>query len=194
MRGLGVELVAAANSTPAEHLALRNKLDLPFTLLYDDEGQLASAYHAFHENEPRGRAIARPGFFLIDSAASGGTIRWEYVGPTSRHRVAPSRLIQEMLTLTGRRRQTVGVVVPSEAELERQIAERQHPPLGLFTTPEVTHAPAPTEREFLRELAMYAYSELHRLSEEGWRLVTVTPEVNGARQLGQRYIFERTLG
>lgn len=194
IRGLGIEVVAAANSTPEEHLALRNKLDLPFPLLYDEDGRLASAYHAFHENEPRGRTIARPGFFLIDSAENGSTVRWEYVGPTSRHRVAPSRLMQEMLTLRGRRHQIVSVIVPSEAELARAIAARQHPPLGLFTTPAVTHSPAPTEREFLRELAMYAYSELHRLAEEGWRLVTVLPETNGARQVGQRYVFERFVG
>ena len=192
-RGLGFEIVAAANATPEEHLELRNRMDLPFLLLADADGQVAAAYDAFHENEPRGRAIARPGFFLIDSASNGGIVRWEYVGPTSRHRVPPSRLAQEMLTMRGQRHQIVSVVVPSEAEIERVIAERQHPPLGLFATPDVTHRPAPTEREFLRELAMYAYSELHRLAEEGWSLITVVPEVNGAVNVGQRYVFERKL-
>jgi hypothetical protein len=192
-RGLGVEIVAAANATPEEHLALRNALDLPFLLLADADGQVAAAYDAFHENEPRGRAIARPGFFLIDSADNGGIVRWEYVGPTSRHRVPPSRLLQEILTMRGQRHQIVSVVVPSEAEIERVIAERQHPPLGFFSTPDITHRPAPTEREFLRELAMYAYSELHRLAAEGWSLVAVLPEINGSLSIGQRYVFERTL-
>ena len=89
--------------------------------------------------------------------------------------------------------EVVSVVVPSEAEVEREIAARQHPPLGLFTTPAVTHPPAPTEREFLRELAMYAYSELHRLADEGWTLVTVTPEQNGQRHVGHRYVFQRSV-
>ena len=35
LRGLGVELVAAANDTPETNRELRERLDLPFTLLSD---------------------------------------------------------------------------------------------------------------------------------------------------------------
>lgn len=194
IRGLGVELVAASNETPESNAELRDRLDLPFTLLSDPDARIADAYHAFHHNEPRERLIARPGMFLIDSADNGATIRWEYVGPSSRHRVMPSKLVEEILNLRGQQHQTVSVVVPSQTYLEQWIASLQDPPLGIYRTPEERHGSSHTERDYIRETAMACYSEVHRLSNQGWRLVTVAPEFSGSESVGQRYVFERHLG
>ncbi|HEU5423252.1 MAG TPA: redoxin domain-containing protein [Nitrolancea sp.] len=192
LRGLGVELVTAANDTPETNAALREQLDLPFTLLSDPEAEVARAYGAFHENEHRGRKIARVAMFLIGSAAQEQRILWEYVGPTSRHRPAPSRLSEEVQRALGRRELLVSVVVPSTWQLEQSIAALHQPPLGYARTP----APPPAhvvllQRDYLRELAMQSEAEVQRLTEEGWTLAAVSPEYAGAQATGQRYVFRR---
>lgn len=193
MRSLGIDFVAVANETPESHNALREKLDLPYSLLTDPDAELAKGLNAFHENEPKGRSIARPGMFLVDTADNGNTILWEHVSPTTRHRVPPSRIIQDILTVLGRKRQLVSVVVPSETELQRSIASYQDPPLGFYRTPGHYQGSARVEREFTRELAMAAFNEIHRLTDEGWDLKAVVPEVEGARNVGHRYVFARTM-
>lgn len=184
--------MTAANDTPETNAALREQLDLPFTLLSDPEAEVARAYGAFHENEHRGRKIARVAMFLIGSAAQEQRILWEYVGPTSRHRPAPSRLSEEVQRALGRRELLVSVVVPSTWQLEQSIAALHQPPLGYARTP----APPPAhvvllQRDYLRELAMQSEAEVQRLTEEGWTLAAVSPEYAGAQATGQRYVFRR---
>lgn len=195
LRGLGIDLIAAANDTPGTNLDLRERYDLPFTILSDEDGKVAEAYGALHENEPRGRRIARVSMFLITPAGQGATIAWEYVGPTSRHRVAPSRLSQEVQTYLGFARQTVSVVVPSAWRVEQVIAGFQDPPLGLFTTPEDLNEPGVlVYRDYMRELAMQAHGEVFRLQSAGWTLAAITPEMEGEIGVGQRYVFTRDTG
>jgi hypothetical protein len=193
IRGLGIEFIAVANEEPENHREIRERLDLPFMLLSDPDAEVARAYGAFHENEPRGRSIARPGLFLIDSAANGAIVRWEHVGPTTRHRVPPSRIVEELLKFLGRKQQIVSVHVPSETELLRVIGAYQEPALGHFRTPDELQSGVLVEREFTQQNAMASYSEVHRLADEGWSLVTVVPEFEGERSTGQRYVFERKL-
>ncbi len=194
-KALGVELVAAANDTPEINRELREKLDLPFMLLSDVDAEVARKYHAFHENEPRDRRIALTSMFLIDSAANDRIVRFEYVGPTARHRVPNSRLIEEILNLRGQREQLVSVVVPTEAGLLRQIQERNDPALGFYREPakDEIEGPAVLEREVLGQMVMSQYEEIHRFMREGWRLVTVAPEVSAGETIGQRYVFERVV-
>lgn len=192
-RGLGVELVGAANDTPETNKELRERLDLPFMLLADEGAGVAKTYGTYHENEPRERDISYVSVFLIDSAANGGKVLWEHVANTARHRVAMSRLSEEIQTGTGRTHQVVNVVVPSPAEVERTIAGFQDPPLGLYRTPEdLNESGVGVYREYTQQLAMLSHGEVARLAEEGWRLVTVTPEHEGSIVTGQRYVFERT--
>jgi len=195
LRGLGIDLIAAANDTPETNLDLRTRYDLPFSILSDEDGKVAEAYGALHENEPRGRRIARVSMFLITPADQGTTVAWEYVGPTSRHRVAPSRLIQEVQTYLGMRRQTVSVMVPSAWRVEQVIAGFQDPPLGLFTTPEDLNEPGVlVYRDYMRELAMQAHGEVFRLRSSGWEVASVSPETEGEVGVGQRYVFTRDAG
>ena len=195
IRGLGVELAAAANDTPETNARLRDELDLPFTLLSDPEAEVATVYSAFHEREPRGRRIARVSMFLIGSAEQENRILWEYDGPTSRHRVAPSRLSEEIQRALGRRELLVSVVVPSNWQVERRIAALQSPPLGLYRTPdELARRNVPTQRDYIRELAMQSNAEIQRLTEAGWMLVSVSPEYEGSLAIGQRYVFHRAAG
>jgi hypothetical protein len=194
IRSLGVEFVAVANEEPDNHAEWRERLDLPFQLLSDPDSELARALHVFHENEPKGRLIARPAMFLIDTHANGNTILWEHVSPTSRHRVEPSRIMEELLTALGYRRQVVSVIVPSSGEVEHRIAELQDPPLGLYTTPPEERPGALIQRDFMHQLAMAANAEVQRLAGDGWTLEAVTTEFDGSRPVGQRYVFARTLG
>lgn len=194
LRGLGIDLVAAANDTPETNRELRERLDLPFMLLSDENAEVAKAYRAFHENEPQGRQIARIGFFFIEQANSGGRIGWEYAGPTSRHRLALSRLSEEAQTFVGLTRQVVSVLVPFPSQVERTIANFQNPPLGLYRTPPQEDLNEPgvlTYRDYTRELAMLSHAEVNRLADQGWRLVAVSPEFEGGTGVGQRYVFER---
>lgn len=194
-KALGVEFVTAANDTPEVNQELRERLDLPFTLLSDVDGEVARTYRAFHENEPRDRKIALTSMFLIDSADNDRIVRFEYVGPTSRHRVPNSRLLEEILKLRGQREQLVSVLVPTEAELLRQIQERNNPTLGFYRQPpkEEIEGPAVLEREVLGQMVMSQYEEIHRFMREGWRLVTVAPEARAGETIGQRYVFERVV-
>lgn len=182
-----------ANEEPENHAEIRERLDLPFMLLSDPDSELALALHVFHENEPSGRMIARPAMFLIDTHVNGNTILWEHVSPTSRHRVEASRIMEELLTALGYRRQIVSVIVPSSGELERRIAELQEPPLGFHTTPQEVQPGVLTQRDFMRQLAMASHLEVHRLVGDGWQLEAVTAEFDGARPIGQRYVFTRNL-
>jgi len=194
IRALGIDLVAAANDTPETNRALRQRLDLPFSLLSDEHAEVARAYRAFHENEPRGRDIALVSLFLIDRAEAGGRILWEYVGPSSRYRLAPSRLLEELQTAIGRTHQIVSVLVPSQWQIDRTIAAFHDPPLGLYRTPEqIDDTAVLTYRDYTRELAMQSHAEVHRLIQAGWRLVAMSPEYEGAVAIGQRHLFQRAL-
>lgn len=198
LRGLGVDLVVAAVDTPETNLALREKYDLPFSVLADENADVARAYHALNPRSDKDWDIALISMFLIrdDAHEDGGTIAWEYVGPTSRHRVAPSRLLEEVQRAAGRSELIVPVVVPSPAQLERVVAGFQSPPLGLYRTPpqeELTEPGVLTYRDYMRELSMQSHAEVHRLTESGWTLVAVSPESDGERVTGQRYVFRRTV-
>jgi hypothetical protein len=193
LRGLGVDLVAAANDTPETNEALRRKYELPFSILSDENAEVARAYGAFHDNEPQDRSIARVSVFLIEQADAGGRIAWEYVGPTARHRVALSRLSEEVQRMMGLETLTVSVVVPSTWHLEQTIAGFQSPPLGLYSTPEDLNEPGVlVYRDYMRELAMLSHAEVHRLSNEGWRLIAVSPESEDGVVIGQRYVFQKS--
>ena len=194
LRGLGVDIVGAANDTPETNREYRSTLDLPFTLLSDVDADVARAYGAFHEHAPRDRKIALAALVLVDMIDRGGTILWEHVSPNFRHRVAPSRVSEEVQTALGRRQQMVHVTVPSTHHLEAQIAALHDPPMGLYTTPDPLDPPlANMRREDVREFAMQANGEVHRLLEEGWTLTAVTPEVEGSETIGLRHVFVRTL-
>ena len=193
IRGLGVEFIAVANEEPENHKEIRERLDLPFMLLSDPEASVARAYGAYHENEPRERDIARPAMFLIDSAENGATVIWEHVSPTTRHRMTPNRIVEVLLDGLGRKHQVVSVHVPSESELLRVIGSYQDPPVGHYRTPGELKSGVGVEREFTQQNAMAAFSEIHRLAEEGWELVTVTAEFEGDRSTGLRYVYRRTV-
>lgn len=192
IRALGVDVVVAANDTPETNRSLRERYDLPFSVLSDDGAKVAKLYGTYHEQEPRERDISLVSFFLIDRAENGGKILWEYIAPSSRYRMAPSRVLEELQQSLGRERKIVSVVVPSQWQVERLIAAFQEPPLGVYTTPEeVPERIVLTYRDYTRELAMQAHAEVHRFAEAGWTLTAVTPEHQGNVVIGQRYVFMR---
>lgn len=191
---MGVEVIGAANDTPETNKATRERYDLPFMLLSDENARVAEAYGALHHNEPRDRRISLVSVFLIESAEHGGRVAWQYIGPTARNRVAFSRLSEEIQNMLGRKHQIVSVVVPSQWEMDRMIADFQDPPLGVYNTPEDLNEPGVlVYRDYTKELVMQSHAEVQRLTEEGWRLAAVSPEYEGSIATGQRYVFERTV-
>lgn len=192
IRGLGVEFVAAANDTPEVNKELRERLDLPFTLLSDVDGDVAKAYRAFNDSDPSGRAIALTSMFLIDSSENDRIIRFENVGPTARHRVSGPRLVEEIQKLQGAQHRVVSVLVQTEVELIRHINALNDPPVGLYREPPADQIQrgVMVEREVLGQMVMGQYEEIHRYMREGWTLVAVSPEVIEGTTVGQRYVFE----
>lgn len=166
-----MEFVALVNDTPQTNHELRERLDLPFMLLSDPEANVAREYDVFHENEPKGRSIARVSVFLVDSADNGSVVRWEHVSPSQHHRVPPSRLSEVIQEMQGRRRKIVSVLVPSEV---------------------ATFLDDPSDRLYASHVAMGAYTEIHRLNEAGYTLNAVTPEFRDECVIGHRHIFTMT--
>ena len=57
--------------------------DFPFPLLSDEDVSVIRDYDVFHENESKGRSIARPATFVLDSE---GEIVWGYTGERASDR------------------------------------------------------------------------------------------------------------
>lgn len=168
LRSLGVGLVALVNDTPETNHELRERLDLPFSILSDPDAEIARTYDIFHENEPKGRDIARISMFYISSAAQGAEVTWEHVSPTHHHRVPPSMLVERVQEQLGRRQKIVSVFVPDEPS---------------------SFDPEPNEQILTSEVTMGANTELHRLMESGWRLVGTSPEWGMHGMNGNRWVF-----
>ena len=58
-------------------------MELPFPLLTDRDTSVIRAYGVFHENESKGRDIARPSTFVLDGE---GVVVWRYVGARASDR------------------------------------------------------------------------------------------------------------
>jgi hypothetical protein len=168
LRGLGVELVALVNDTPDVNYELRERLDLPFSLLSDPDAEIARRYDTFHDNEPKGRDIARVAMFYISPASQGGEVMWEHVSPTHHHRVPPSMLVERVQEQLGRERKTVSVLVPDEPS---------------------SFDPASNEQILKSEITMGANTEIHRLVAAGWRLVATAPAFGLHGMNGNRWVF-----
>ena len=62
---------------------MKQEFGISFPILSDTARTMIEDYGVFHENETKGRPIARPAAFVIDG---GGTIRYRYVGEDQRDR------------------------------------------------------------------------------------------------------------
>ena len=78
-----IEIIAVSSDTPEQCSELRNRLELPFTPYADPECEAIRALGIYHEDEPKGRHIARPSVYVLDAEHR---IRYRYVGESSRDR------------------------------------------------------------------------------------------------------------
>ncbi len=85
MRDLGAEVVAISGTPPEEARGAAGAARLPFPVLSDPARTVIGAYGVRHDDEPEGRAAARPALFLIDRA---GMVRYAHVGEHARDRPA----------------------------------------------------------------------------------------------------------
>ena len=171
IRGLGVEMIALVNDTPETNHELRERLDLPFSLLSDPDAEIARKFQVFHDDEPKGRNIARVSLFLVDGAGGDGHVLWEHVSPTHHHRVPPSMLLEVIQTALGRKKKIVSVFVPDGPSSVDQ---------------------DPGRRILASEITMGAQTEIHRLTGEGWTLQATVPETGTHGASGNRWVFTKT--
>lgn len=71
--------MAISSEDRAEVSKLKHELAVSFPILSDTDRAVIERYSVFHENEPKGRPIARPSAFIIDPKgiirSSGGDYR-----------------------------------------------------------------------------------------------------------------------
>ena len=89
----GVALVTVSSDELATAAEMKHELKLQFPLLSDPQRQVIRNYGVFHEDEPKGRAIARPTTVLIDR---DGLIRYRYVGQAPTDRPTPDDMLAEI--------------------------------------------------------------------------------------------------
>jgi peroxiredoxin len=79
----GYGIIAFSSDSPAEALEIRERLELPYKVYSDPECETIKALGIFHDDEPKGRQIARPTIYILDQDR---TILYRYVGEGSRDR------------------------------------------------------------------------------------------------------------
>lgn len=83
MEASGARLVAISSESAAEGRAWKEENGFPFPLLADEDLSVIRAYDVYHENESKGREIARPSTFVLDAE---GVVAWRYVGERASDR------------------------------------------------------------------------------------------------------------
>lgn len=87
------EVLAISSEDQEAGRRLKAELDLPFPLVVDTDLKVIHAYGVFHENEPKGRSIARPATFLLDS---NGVIIYRYIGVNATDRPSADQVLVAM--------------------------------------------------------------------------------------------------
>lgn len=94
--GAGVRVVGIVVDGPARNAAMIEKLQLPFALLSDPDGEGAlKPLDAWHPDTPRGD-IGRPGVFVVDP---DGTERFRQVSRDFADRITEDELLAQVATL-----------------------------------------------------------------------------------------------
>jgi peroxiredoxin len=91
-----IAFVAVSSDTVAECRELETRLELPFTLYADPECVAIKQLGVYHENEPKGRHIARPTLYILDAER---IIRYRYIGENARDRPETAEIIERALGL-----------------------------------------------------------------------------------------------
>lgn len=86
----GAEIVAISSEDRAQAAQIKREEALPFPILSDPEHRVIDAYGVFHDDEPKGRPIARPATFVLDAV---GAIRYRYVGENPSDRPSPDEIL-----------------------------------------------------------------------------------------------------
>ena len=88
----GIHVVAISVDQPDISRRLRQKLGYTYTFLSDPKEEVIRRYDLLHRGAgPKGRDIARPAEFLIDST---GTIRWVNLTENIAVRARPEQVLE----------------------------------------------------------------------------------------------------
>jgi peroxiredoxin len=86
-------ILAISSEGPEAGAKFKKEYNLPFPILTDTKLDIIHKYGLFHENEPKGRLIARPATFVLDAS---GVIRYRYVGENASDRPSASTILDQL--------------------------------------------------------------------------------------------------
>lgn len=84
------EVLAISSENREAGAIFKASFELPFPLLVDADLRIIRAYGVFHENEAKGRLIARPATFVLDA---NGIIRYRYIGQNAGDRPSADTIL-----------------------------------------------------------------------------------------------------
>ena len=90
-------VLAISSEDQKQAAAIKRELDLPFAVLADPGRRAITAYGVFHEQEPKGRLLARPAVFVIDP---NGKISYQAVGDAPTDRPATEMILAAVAAAT----------------------------------------------------------------------------------------------
>jgi peroxiredoxin len=94
----GADLWAIAPQDVETNQALRERRELPFPILADDDQAVIHQWGIFNFDDPKERAIPHPSTFLINQ---DGLIAWSYVGKSTRDRPVPGAILAAVHDVAG---------------------------------------------------------------------------------------------
>lgn len=86
----GADLWTISPQDVVTNRGLRQRRELPFPILADDDQSVIHQWGIFNFDDPKGRAIPHPATFVIDRE---GLVAWAYVGKATRDRPAPDAIL-----------------------------------------------------------------------------------------------------
>ena len=75
--------MAISSEAAEQGAAWKAEKGFPFPLLVDEDAAVIRDYDVYHENESKGREIARPSTFVL---GPDGEVVWKYVGARASDR------------------------------------------------------------------------------------------------------------
>ena len=115
IRAAGADLVWVSVDPPARSAALRRALDLPFTILSDEDRQVARDWDIYNARERSG--IARPALFVIDRDRA---VRYSHLDAVAT-RVPASEVVRLLRSPAGDVHLEGKVYIPTPADFVRAI-------------------------------------------------------------------------
>jgi peroxiredoxin len=94
----GADLWAISPQDGEHNQALREKRELPFPILADEDQAVIETWGIFNYRDPKGRPIPYPATYVLEK---DGRIAWRYLGLIARQRPTPGAILAAVTDLGG---------------------------------------------------------------------------------------------